>query len=62
MCHKNDVGRELFIVNQGEVLILDSDVEHGGTEIARLKTGAFFGEIGNIIRIITSSFPRIVTF
>ncbi len=54
---KGDVGRELFIVNKGEVHVLQNDT---GAAIATLYAGSFFGEIGWNSLFVQHILPKFV--
>ena len=42
ICRKGDLGREMFIVNSGQLQVMDDD---GAVVIATLDEGSYFGEI-----------------
>jgi Cyclic nucleotide-binding domain len=52
VCQKGDVGKEMYIVKSGQLVVVDDD---GKTVYATLSEGAYFGEACYNIEFVTTN-------
>lgn len=45
VCRKGDVGKEMYIIKSGKLVVIDDD---GKTIYATLSEGAYFGEVNTM--------------